>query len=60
MERSGSQKASLVLSIITIVVAILGLIALGMTIAGGALLGSLIGGALIFWIANNIKKQAGK
>ena len=56
MERSGSQKASIVLSIITIVVAILGLTASGMTIAGG----SLIGGALLFWIANNIKKQAGK
>ena len=41
MERSGSQKALLVISIITIVFACLGLLASIMTIAGGAMLGSV-------------------
>jgi hypothetical protein len=41
MERSGSQKVLLVLSIITIVVAALGLIASILAIAGGALFGAV-------------------
>lgn len=41
MQRSGSQKALLVISIITIVFAVIGLILSAMTIAGGALVGAI-------------------
>ena len=41
MERSGSQKVLLVLSILNIVVAVLGLVAAIMAIAGGALFGAV-------------------